>query len=180
MKIKEVIIVEGKNDKLKIESIYKDCDILITDGSSVEKHLDFFKTVSLKRDLILFLDPDYPGEKIRKTIANSIPNVLHCFLKKEKAISKNHKKVGIEHAKKEDIIQALENKLTFKENDNLNKITYNDLYELKLVGNCASKNLRKKVSDYLNIGLPNGKVFLERINMLGVTLEEIKDIIKKS
>ncbi len=175
--INEVIIVEGKNDKKRILSIYPDAYVLITDGSSVNEHLAFFKEVALRHDLILFLDPDFPGEKIRKTIMSLIPNSKNAFLKKELAISKNNKKVGIEHASKKDIIEALNSVISINTNKK-NLINSIDLYNLGLIGNNNSKLLRKKISDYYNIGCPNGKTFLERINMLDIKKDDLKKIIE--
>lgn len=132
-------------------------DILITNGSEIEENLPVIVEASKKRDIILFLDPDYPGERIRKRIQEVIPNAKHAFLKKDLAISKNKKKVGIEHAKDSDLIDALNNCLTPVESTNL--VTYLDLYNLGLFGNKDSQKLRDKVCEKLNLGHTNGKTF---------------------
>ena len=116
MKFNEIVVVEGLHDLERLKSIYEDIDVLITNGSEIEENLPTIIEASKKRDIILFLDPDYPGERIRKKITEVIPNAKHAFLKKDLAISKNKKKVGIEHAKKEDIIDALNNVLTPSKN----------------------------------------------------------------
>ena len=172
MKFSEIVVVEGMHDLERLKSIYTDIDVLITNGSEIDKYLPTIIEASKKRDMVLFLDPDYPGERIRKKISSVIPNAKHAFLKKDLAISKNHKKVGIEHAKKEDIIDALNNVLTPIENTN--KITYLELYNLGLFGNNNSQKLRDKVCLKLNIGHTNGKTFLKRINMFNIDIETIK------
>ena len=52
--------------------------------------------------------PDFPGKRIRSIIEERIPGVKHVFLRKSKTIAKNGQGLGIEHAKDEDIIKALE------------------------------------------------------------------------
>lgn len=177
MKFKEVVIVEGLHDLERLKSIYSDIDVLITNGSEIDSFLPQIIEVSKKRDIILFLDPDYPGERIRKIIQAQIPNAKNAFLKKHLAISKNKKKVGIEHAKKEDIIEALENHLSVVENSNL--ITTNDLYKLGLIGEKNSQKLRDEICYKFNLGHANAKTFLNRINMFGITIKDIENVLNK-
>ncbi len=177
MKFKEVVVVEGLHDLERLKSIYSDIDVLITNGSEIDSFLPQIIEVSKKRDIILFLDPDYPGERIRKIIQAQIPNAKNAFLKKHLAISKNKKKVGIEHAKKEDIIEALENHLSVVENSNL--ITTNDLYKLGLIGEKNSQKLRDEICYKFNLGHANAKTFLNRINMFGITIKDIENVLNK-
>jgi len=175
VKFSEVVIVEGLHDLERLKSIYKDIDVLITNGSEIERNLPEIIEISKRRDVILFLDPDYPGERIRKILNKYIPNAKHAFLKKDLAISKNKKKVGIEHAKKEDIIDALNSVLSVVDNTNL--VTINDLYKLGLIGEENSSKLREKVCLKLNLGHTNAKTFLNRINMFGITIKDIENVL---
>jgi ribonuclease M5 len=177
VKFSEIVVVEGMHDLERLKSIYTDIDVLITNGSEIDKYLPTIIEASKKRDIILFLDPDYPGERIRKKISSVIPNAKHAFLKKDLAISKNKKKVGIEHAKKEDIIEALEKVLSPVESSE--KVTYLELYDLGLFGDENSSKLRDYVSSELNIGHTNGKTFLKRINMFNISIETIKNVLTK-
>ena len=96
-----------------MRSIYPKADIEITNGSTIdEDRLTKLKILNEKRGLILFLDPDFQGERIRKIINDYVGNTKHAFLKKHQCISKNKKKVGIEHATEKDIIEGLNNVLT--------------------------------------------------------------------
>lgn len=176
MKFNEIVVVEGLHDLERLKKIFPDMDILITNGSEIEENLPVIVEASKKRDIILFLDPDYPGERIRKRIQEVIPNAKHAFLKKDLAISKNKKKVGIEHAKDSDLIDALNNCLTPVESTNL--VTYLDLYNLGLFGNKDSQKLRDKVCEKLNLGHTNGKTFLKRINMFNITIKEVENALK--
>ena len=64
-----LIVVEGKNDKNKLENIFKDANIIITNGSEIsEDTLNTIKKLSENNEIVLCLDPDGPGEKIRKKI----------------------------------------------------------------------------------------------------------------
>ena len=79
MKIKEVIVVEGKNDTLKIKQAV-DADTIETNGSAInEETIDMIRHAQRKRGVIIFTNPDYPGEKIRKTIDQEYQGVNITF-----------------------------------------------------------------------------------------------------
>ena len=81
----------------------------------------------------MFLDPDYQGERIRRIINDYVGETKHAFLTKRDCISKNKKKVGIEHAKKDVIIKGLNSFYTSSKTTK-NLVGFNDLYKLKLIG----------------------------------------------
>lgn len=168
----EVIIVEGKNDYNKLISIFSSADIICTNGSAIDT-LDTIIEIAKKREIILFLDPDYPGEKIRKTINEAVFHAKHAFLDRKDAHSKNNKKIGIEHASKEALIKALKNVLSPKKNTNV--ITKREFIELGFIGN---KQLRHKVGTRLHLGNTNAKTFFKRINQFGITIKELKEAMK--
>ncbi len=174
---KEVIVVEGYHDLAKLKEIYDDVDVVITNGSEVTKEtLIELKKLNEIRGLILLLDPDYQGERIRRIINDYVGDTKHAFIEKKKCISKNRKKVGIEHAKKTDIVEAL-CKLQDSNNSELN-FTYNDLVSLGLAGMKDSKKLREKLSVITGIGLCNGKTLVKKLNMFGYTYEQVESIIR--
>ena len=164
-----VIVVEGKNDANKIKLIFPDVDIIITNGSEINQGtIDDIKKASENNEVVLCLDPDGPGERIRKKIVEQVPNVNQVFAPKRNAISKNKKKVGIEHMSKEDILDMFKD---IKVCSNLGNISYISLYEM---GYMTSKEKRVGLCDKLGISYCNGKQLLKRLNMFGITLEEIK------
>ena len=62
----EVLVVEGKNDKARILAIFPHLNVITTNGSEISgETLDMIEELSKKYEVILFLDPDYPGERIR-------------------------------------------------------------------------------------------------------------------
>lgn len=173
-----VIVVEGIHDEMKIKSVYPSANVVITNGREIsDKTIDLIKKLSINNEIIIFTDPDAPGEAIRKRITDVVPNAKQAFLRKKYAISKNKKKVGIEHADADIIKASLENVYTYNE---LNEtITMGDLYALGLNGFPNSKILRDKISEHLNIGMPNAKTFLKRLNLIQISLEELKGLCQK-
>ena len=62
-----------------------------------------------------------------------------------------------------------------KDNDII-VFTGNDIVALGLTGSNSSP-LREAVSSKLNIGRPNAKTFLNRVNMLGITVKKLNEIV---
>lgn len=175
MKIKELIVVEGKTDLIFLKS-FLDADIVITNGSEIAKEtLDYIKEANNRQGVIILTDPDYPGLRIRNLITEYIGDCKHAYIEKSKAIK--GKKVGIAETKKEDILEALKNVVTYKK-DNKKTISESDLYDMGLLGRDNSKKLREKVCNHYHLGWCNAKTFLKRINMFGLTKEQIKEVIK--
>ena len=84
-KIKEVIVVEGKNDTNHLKE-YFEVDTIETNGLGLSKNtIELIKNINSKTGVILLLDPDTPGEKIRKRINEEIPNLKNVFLFKKEA-----------------------------------------------------------------------------------------------
>lgn len=172
-----VIVVEGIHDEMRIKSIFNDANVLTTNGREIDANtINLIKKLSLDYEIIIFTDPDSPGEKIRNIIKQAVPNAKHAFLRKKDCISKNGKKVGIEHATSEAIIEALNNLIEPNDKDTISLL---DLYELGLNGFDNSGLLRDRISDILNIGKPNAKTFLKRINLLKLSKEELGELVCK-
>jgi len=178
-KIKEVVVVEGYHDLAKLKQIYSEIDVYITNGSEIsENTLKELKILNESRGLILFLDPDYQGERIRRILSNYIGPSKHAFLMKKDCINKNKTKVGIEHASNKKIVEALSS-FHITQNIIIDKVKYSDLYQLGIIGNYNSKALRLKIGETLGIGLNNGKTLLTKVNMFGITKAEIEAAIRK-
>ncbi|EWH20190.1 ribonuclease M5, partial [Bacillus haynesii] len=107
MKIKEIIVVEGRDDTAKIKSAV-DADTIETNGSAIgEDVIKRIRFAQETRGVIILTDPDFPGEKIRKTIAEKVPGCKHAFLPKHLAKPKNKRGIGVEHASLEAIRECL-------------------------------------------------------------------------
>lgn len=170
MKIKEVIVVEGKNDTLKIKQAV-DADTIETNGSAInEETIDMIRHAQRKRGVIIFTDPDYPGEKIRKTIDQEISGCKHAFLMQHEA--RTDKKVGIEHASITAIQKALKNVYEVEqvyESD----IEKQHLLHYGLIGGKGAKEKRERLGELLHIGYTNGKQLLHRLHMFRISKKEL-------
>ena len=173
----KVYVVEGKNDYAKLKQLYPDMFILTTNGSEIlESTLDALIKLDETHDIILFLDPDYPGKRIRDHLSSKLKHVYHAFIEKDKAHSKNYKKLGVEHASQEDIEDAL--KKIYQPNDVLKTdIDPFFLYDVKLVGHKDSKSLRDKLSKELHIGHVNGKTLYQRLKAFGISKKDVCEVI---
>ncbi|HFH7652425.1 TPA: toprim domain-containing protein, partial [Streptococcus agalactiae] len=75
--IQEVIVVEGKDDTANLRRFYN-VDTYETRGSAIdEDDLERIERLHNLRGVIIFTDPDYNGERIRKIIMKAIPTVRH-------------------------------------------------------------------------------------------------------
>jgi len=172
MKIKEIIVVEGRDDTTAIKRAVN-ADTIETNGSAINKEIiEKIKLAAEKRGVIIFTDPDFPGEKIRHTIANEVPNCKHAFLPRHLAKAKSGKGLGVEHAKPEDIRQALQNAhMTIAEKEAEEVITKEDLLYYGLIGDERSKERRMKLGELLKIGYTNAKQLHKRLLMFQITRE---------
>lgn len=178
LRIKELIVVEGKDDTTAIKRSVE-ADTIETNGSAISKEtLVKIQHAQEKRGVIVFTDPDYPGRRIRAIIEEHVPGVKHAFLSKEKTIAKNGKGLGIEHAKVEDIRQALANVYTPKtELDVVPEIPLEILVEGKLIGHPNSKDRRTKIGELLKIGYTNGKQLQKRLSIFQISRQQLEEAI---
>ncbi|MDD3049360.1 MAG: ribonuclease M5 [Bacilli bacterium] len=177
MKIKEIIVVEGKNDKNTLKQ-FVECDTIETQGTHLSKTtLELLKKANEQRGIIIFTDPDAPGEMIRTKINQFVPNAKNAFMMKEKA--RTTKKVGIEHASKEDILLSLQHVITYQETYE-EKITMEDLFALGLNGQSNSATLRAKIGAVLFLGKCNAKQLLKRVNMLQMDRKQLERIVRET
>lgn len=179
-KFKEVLIVEGKSDTTHLNSFFKDIDTIETHGSAIdEETLKKIKLAHEKRGAIVLTDPDFNGNRIRQIIVEAIPNIKQAFLPRKKAApKKSGNSLGVEHATKEDIEEALANVVT-PNVDKKNEITQDDMIKLGLVGFPESKVLREYAGDELKIGYGNSKQFLKKLNQFDISYNEVKEVIEE-
>lgn len=175
----QVIVVEGLHDLHKMRSIYPDLLVLTTNGSAIEQDiLDQLKTLSITHEIILFLDPDHAGERIRRIISKHVGKVKHAFLKPEESMNKTKTKVGIEHASREAIQQALET-LSVEHEFEKSDVDFAFLYECGLIGQANSQILRDVLSETLNLGHVNGKTLLYRIQRFQITKQQLIEVLNE-
>ncbi|MGE8207427.1 ribonuclease M5 [Heyndrickxia sp. NPDC080065] len=170
MKIKEIIVVEGRDDTTAIKRAVN-ADTIETNGSAVS-HMTIEKVrlAQEKRGVIIFTDPDYPGERIRKIVSDQVPGCKHAFIKKRDAKPISGKGIGVEHASPEAIREALKEAHTM-EDDIVEVITQEDLVTAGLIGGDKSKARRERLGELLKIGYTNGKQLHKRLMMFQISKE---------
>lgn len=174
--IKEVIVVEGRDDITAVKRAV-DAELIATGGFGFPKGvMERIKEASRRRGIIIFTDPDFAGEKIRKTITNEISGCKHAFLPREEAIKDGD--IGIENASVESIRAALA-KVRSESIEKRNEFTNSDLIKNGLIGNEEASYRRDELGKILGIGYGNAKQFLSRLNNYGVTKEEFKNATEK-
>ncbi len=178
MTIKEVIVVEGNHDLAKLKQIDRSLDVITTNGAEIkEETLELLKRLNQERGLILMLDPDAPGEKIRRTINNYVGKTKHVFIDKKDCIDSVKQKVGIEHADISVLKTALKQYIIVpKTNDNYWNLSR--LMTYRLAGTKNAKDNRLKLTQSLHIGHCNAKTLIERLNMLSITEADVCEVIK--
>jgi len=167
--IEEIIVVEGKDDTTAIKRAVI-ADTIETNGSAISS--DTIQRIRLAQEIrgvIVFTDPDYPGRRIRAIIEEQIPGIKHAFLPKEKAIAKNGKSLGIEHATDEDIRACLKGVYTPRNEDvQWEEVMLTDLFEARLIGHPDAKQRRGRLGTILQIGYTNGKQLQKRLSMFKI------------
>lgn len=167
--IKEIIVVEGKDDVAAIKRAV-DAEMIVTGGFALPSSvMERIKTAAKRRGVIIFTDPDFAGEKIRGIIADEVPNCKHAFLPKEKAMKDGD--IGIENASPENILLALK-KARSQTIEKRQEFTHEDLIKNHLIGSDGASHRREEMGKLLGIGYGNGKQFLGRLNHYNVTREE--------
>ncbi|MBA4537455.1 ribonuclease M5 [Bacillus aquiflavi] len=169
-KIKEIIVVEGKDDTKAIKKAVN-ADTIETNGSALNKEtIEKIKLAQQTRGVIILTDPDFPGEKIRKTIDEQVPGCKHAFLMKQDAQGKN-KDIGVENAVPETIKKALIGAQIMQE-DAFEEITRDDLIAAGLIGEIGSSKRREVLGKLLKIGYTNGKQLHKRLMMFQISKEK--------
>ena len=170
MKIKEIIVVEGKCDTVAINRAL-DADTIETNGSAVNRPtLEAIKHAQETRGVIVFTDPDVPGERIRKIVNQHVPGCKHAFISKAEAFGGRNQSLGIEHASPETIRNALEHVYTEYEGPE-ETIPQQVLIQAGLIGGKQAKSRRQRLGEILRIGYTNGKQLYKRLNMFQITPE---------
>lgn len=167
--IKEVIVVEGKDDTTAVKRAV-DADTIETGGSAInEAVLKRIELARQRRGVIILTDPDHAGERIRKIISARVPGCKHAFLKEADATYKDD--IGVENAAPEIIRGALANVRTEYEGaDSL--IDWSDLIDAGLITHPQAAKRRMAMGNLLGIGYCNGKQFYKRCGMFQISREE--------
>ena len=164
IKIKQAVIVEGKYDKIKLESII-DALIITTDGFEIFKDNEKMAMIRRLADtngLLIMTDSDVAGFRIRSYISGSIDadKIFHAYIpdilgkepRKEKCSKEG--KLGVEGIPTKLIVEALDRAGVTCEMAEQREgfMTKYRLYTDGISGSADSSRLRKHVLKAL--GLP--------------------------
>lgn len=173
MKVKEIIVVEGRDDTRRIQEAV-DADTIETNGSAIDMAvLERIKKAHALRGVIVLTDPDFPGGKIRHAITAYVPEVKHAFIAKEDCQSPKGGSLGIEHASAAVIRKALENVYTPMLEATNSEDNQAFCQRIGLIGQPQSASYRKILGDALGIGHTNGKQFVKRMTMFQLSQADV-------
>lgn len=188
-KIKYPIIVEGKYDKIKINSLF-DATVIVTNGFAIfnqKERLALFRSLAEKGKVILLTDSDGGGHLIRSHIKSAIPPEKLINLYTPRTMGKEKRKrepsregvLGVEGTDADTLIQLLspfcEDSV---ESEQKSQITKADLYAWGMSGRDDSKFKRELLLNSLSLPhdmSPNA--MLSALNIL-YSREEIEEKIK--
>jgi|GEM_PF-482304 len=182
-----LFIFEGIHDEQMAKNAVINIKTLSVNGSAINQEtLDLISELSKTYFIILCLDPDHAGNRIRRLISKRLNNkCAHIFLKQENSFSKNKKKIGFEHLNKQAFLNAIDTlsitNTTLYEPFDYSYFSIAQLYMLKLSGHYNSNILRNKVLTHLDIGLQNttAKSFAKLLHLLGYDYKKIEELINE-
>lgn len=174
--IKEVIVVEGRDDITAVKRAI-DAEIIAVGGFGINaKVIARIKEAQKRKGVIVFTDPDFAGEKIRRIIAKRVKGIKHAYISQEEGLKDGD--IGVENASPESILKALNTaKITIEEKSDFYNME--DMYHFKLTGQSDSKKRRIMLGKELGIGYGNSAQMVSRLNNYGISEEEFIKAINK-
>lgn len=194
LKLQEVVIVEGKYDKIKLSQIV---DALIIDvgGFSIfkdKKKVNLIKRLAEKNGVLILTDSDHAGFIIRNYLNGIIPQskIKHAYIpdiigkEKRKKIYSKERKLGVEGIKDDIILDSIK-RAGLKQFKNANNKSYNepkitkiDFFQDGLSGGKNSTLKRKALIKKLDLPENLSQNALLKVLNEFITYEEYKDLIK--
>lgn len=178
LKLNEVVLVEGKYDKIKLDSLI-DATILTTDGFGIFKEKEkvaLLRRLAAERGLIVVTDSDGAGLVIRNYITSILPKsqVKHLYIpqiqgkESRKASPSKEGTLGVEGMEADLLRKLFAPTAVGCRLHEGEKLTKYDLYADGFSGGEGSEGRRKALLEALE--LPSGlsaNALLEAINLLG-------------
>ncbi len=189
IKVNQIVVVEGKYDAIKLDSII-DGLIIPVNGFSVytdDEKKSLLKNLGRKNGIILVTDSDSAGFKIRNYVQNICrgSEIINVYIppvrgkESRKQTASKEGLLGVEGISKEILIKCFSDAgisntglTVHREN-----MTYADLFELGLSGTANATANREKLAKALNIPTKlSKKALLEVLNRL-CTKQQIEEIL---
>ena len=173
-----VIVVEGKDDTIRLKQFFPGIETIETNGSAVsDEVLKQIQKLSESRQIIVFTDPDFNGERIRRIVTKAVPDAKQAFITRKEGEPHKKGSLGVEHASKEALEHALSDLHEVEpQKSDLTPAIYR---QLGLAGGSGSRKLREQVGIKLRVGYGNSKQFYNRLHTFGVSLAELKAAVKE-
>lgn len=178
----EVIVVEGRDDSQRLVQVFgPQIKTIETNGSALSRRvLERIKRAARDYGIIIFTDPDYQGDRIRRLVAEAVPQAKHAYLDRHQAQAKQAgKSLGVEHASPQAIRQALASVMTPSQVTDLQLIPTSSLMKLKLIGHPKASDHRDRLAKHFNLGHVNGKQLQKRLAQYQISLSAIKDFMEE-
>lgn len=191
IKVEQVIIVEGRYDKIKLSSII-DGIIIETEGFGIFKNKEkqkLIRRLAEKKGIVILTDSDSAGFVIRNFITSIVPKeyITNVYIpdifgkEKRKTEASKEGKLGVEGVSVDVLISAFQKAgigVSDSEKSEKREITLNDFYDDGLTGAGGSK--AKRVALLKALELPermSTKAMLEILNTF-LTYEEYKKLLE--
>lgn len=190
IKLKQAVIVEGKYDKIRLESLL-DATIICTDGFAIFKDKEkqkLIRRLAEKNGILILTDSDSAGFKIRAFLGGSLPKdkVTHAYIpdvlgkERRKAEPAKEGKLGVEGMQTKALTDALRKAgVLCEENTQKGKrVEVVDLFEDGISGGANSK--QKRLALLKKLDLPqrlSTSSMLEMINTF-MSYEEYKSAVE--
>ncbi|MBA1392981.1 ribonuclease M5 [Lactobacillus sp. XV13L] len=174
-----VVVVEGKDDTIRLKQFFPGIETIETNGSDVPAPvLTALRELALKRPIIVLTDPDLNGERIRRLVTAAVPTAKQAFItRKEGEPHKRGNSLGVEHASKEALTRAL--CALHEQSTPASDLTPQAYHKLGLDGGQGARQLREQVGIKLRVGYGNGKQFYKRLHTFGISLSQLAQAVKE-
>ena len=187
--INKPIIVEGKYDKIKLDSI-ADATVITTKGFGVfksEETKNFLRRVTKDTEIIVLCDSDGAGRVIRNHLKSILPpeKLIHLYIpdvvgkEKRKAAPSKAGTLGVEGIDA-DILRDLLRPYAADSTENVKKggITKADLFADGLLGGPNSAEKRLQLQKKLNLPKElSSTALLDALNLI-CNYDEYKELLK--
>lgn len=193
LSLKEVVVVEGKYDKIQLQSVINST-IITTNGFRIFKDKEaqvLIRNMASTRGILIMTDVDSAGFVLRNFLRGIVDKstIKHCYIptvygkEKRKQDFSKEGKIGVEGIDREQLVNAIINSgatiLGREQTSKSRELTKMDFYDFGLCGRDNSAKLREELLRYL--GLPtylSTNAFLSAMNCL-YTYSEFNEILNK-
>ncbi len=187
MTIKYPIIVEGKYDKIKLDSLVC-ARVITTEGFGIfsnKEKLFLIQSLARKSKIILLTDPDSAGNLIRSHIKTAVPSdrLINLYIprvqgkEKRKVCASKEGVLGVEGIDKDKLLEILAPFSTEGSEPIGGELTKADFYALGLSGGQNSATLRNALCKRLGLPKMSPNALIQALNIL-YTREEIEEFLK--